>query len=257
VSKCALGERGPDRVADSTADPRIPTALERDTIAESIFEIRFETKLPDVGELLPGMVYPHLKKDYPTLTRLPIGELPKAVRKQQANLAYTALQRLQGDRRSVSLGDQVISLSVIRPYPGWEGFRDLIEEVVRAAKATDLISSVTRVALRYSNIVQLGPNAYDLSPLDVRLELNIRAEITRNGCTSIVQVGSNATASVEGKDPLVGVLLDVDTQQPGPFSDFWSEYPSIVDNIHRTEKEIFFGLLRDESIKELGPRWPN
>lgn len=248
------------------AEPRIPSALENDTIAESIFEIRFDAAVPDAGDLLPGMVYPALKGDYPTLTRLPTADIPKAIRKQQPNMAFTALHRLQGNNRSVSVGDRVLTLSVIRPYPGWSDFRDLITEIVDVAKGTELIASVSRAALRYSNIIQLGVGDFDLSPLDVTLRLNsfetrgpgthIRSEISRNGCTSIVQIATNATANVQAEEPMLGILLDVDTQMVGPFTNFWTEFTDIIGRIHQTEKEVFFGLLTDDAVKELGPTWP-
>lgn len=254
-------------MASESNKPRIPVALKNDTIVESIFEIRFDTAVPDAGDLLPGMLYPQLKGDYPTLTRLPTAEIPKAIRQKQPNMAFTALHKLQGTNRSVSVGEQVLTLSVVRPYPGWQRFCELITEVVEVAQGTKLIASISRVALRYSNIIQLGDSDYDLSPLDVTLRLNsfeikgpgthIRSEISRNGCISIAQIVTCASANVQGKEALSGVMLDVDTQKVGPFKNFWTEFTDTIELIHNTEKEIFFGLLTNDSVEKLKPTWPH
>ena len=84
---------------------RIPLALKNDTIIESLFEIRIRSAVRDVGDLLPGMLYRALRKDYPKLTRLPTAELPRILRQQQPNLMYTPLHRLEGQGRQVSVGD--------------------------------------------------------------------------------------------------------------------------------------------------------
>lgn len=252
-------------LSNQTVESRVPAALERDTIAESIFEIRFAPALEDAGDLLPGMLYPALKSGYPSLTRLPVAEMPKTLRQAQQNLAFTPLHRLLGKGRNVSVGDRVLSLSLTKPYPGWAMFREAICEVMAVLQGTGIVSSVERVALRYSNILQIGADETDLSPLDISLRLNsfdrrgpgthVRSEVELDDCINIIQIATSANIRLLDDQQLSGVLLDIDSQKTGPFTNFWESYTEVIEDIHTTEKAIFFGLLTESSIEKLGPKW--
>lgn len=243
----------------------LPLRLEGDTISEVVFEIRFEPAVADTADLLPGLLFPSLKSTYPKLIRLPAAEIPAQLRQQQPNLMYRALHALQGRRKRVMVGDRVIGLSVNRPYPGWSGLTNLIHEVLEAAKTTSAISRIERAALRYTNVIRLRDNLADLSPLKLRFELGpfqhrgdgtkLRAEISHNECLGVVQVIANATVTTPEGDSMSGLVLDIDVHATDDLGNFWADSTPIIERLHQTEKEIFFGLLTEESITQLGPIW--
>jgi uncharacterized protein (TIGR04255 family) len=240
---------------------RVPIKLERDSIAESIFEIRLAESGP-LGDLLPGLLYGSLRSEYPTL--VPLLEVPKSLRDSEPALAFAPLRRLKGANRHLSVGDRVVSLSVQKPYPGWSEFKRLISQMVEQVAATGLVRSVEKVALRYPNIFA-ATDAPALSALVAQFRLSsfspretgmlIRAEIDFEGCLAIVQISPQAIAKYENMDPQTGLLVDVDTQMEGPFKNFWSDYPNMLEKLHSVEKRVFFGLLTDKTIDAMGPTW--
>lgn len=247
---------------------RIPKALLADPIAEAIFEIRFSTKEPAAaGDLLPGMLFPQLRKQFGEVISLPISQLPRVVRSQDPNLTYHPTNALLGSGKRLAFGDRVATLSFQRPYPGWPHVRPVINDVILALSGTDLISAVERISLKYVNVLTIGKDGGDLSVLNVSLKLGsfdlqpagklLRAEVQHRGCINVIQVmtGASLTMVIPKQPPttLSGLVLDVDTIRMGPFDDPWRQIPALVDEIHATEKEIFFGLLTDEAIERMRP----
>ncbi|MGH7486855.1 MAG: TIGR04255 family protein, partial [bacterium] len=185
---------------------RIPKALRQDSIIEAVFEIRFKSLEPSAADLLPGMVLPRLRSRFQTLQALPLAQVPRAMRQLQPALAYQPVNALVGANIRLGLGDQVASLSVIRPYPGWAKFRPQIGEAIEALEKTGIIGEIERFSLKYVNVLPLGKDASDLSILRLKLELGafelrgpgriIRAEIEHNGSIHVVQVSSQAEVNL-------------------------------------------------------------
>ncbi len=239
--------------------------MERDTIVEAIFELRFKPRQDDVGDLLPGLLYPALKAAYPELVRLPLAELPKQVRKSQPNLSYTPIHQMKGDGQIVSIGDQVVTVSVQKPYPGWGRFKSNINQVLTAVRDSGVAEEVGRVSMRYANIVAAGQDAKDLSPYKVQFKLSsiettgigthLRSEANINGCTAVMQIATGANSQLPDGKVAHGVLIDVDILMSAGVQNFWTDTDAFLNTLHDTEKQIFFGLLEESTIDFLGPRW--
>ena len=76
------------------------------------------------------------------------------------------------------------------------------------------------------------------------------------GCVSVIQVVGSAQAvtSVDGeKNATTGMLLDIDTIKFAPLPNFWTEFQEIVESVHDAEKDVFFSLLKDETINQMDP----
>ena len=65
---------------------RLPKALDPSPIKEAVVEIRFETPLP--SEAVFGVVYNAIHDGYPELEKLPILQVPEAVRAADPNLMF-------------------------------------------------------------------------------------------------------------------------------------------------------------------------
>jgi len=57
---------------------KIPKKIDPCPIVEAIVEIRFDSNLP--GDAIFGVIYNQFKEDYPKFTKLPILQLPEAIR---------------------------------------------------------------------------------------------------------------------------------------------------------------------------------
>ena len=239
----------------------IPKELEKDPIVESMFELRFSSKEPAVAELLPGMVFDRLREKYKQIINLPLKSLPADIRLKDKNLQYQPIVRLISDDCSIGIGDKVISLSVPRPYPGWIQKKEYIATLLSVLEETQLIDVIERFSLKYMNIVpeECGTG---LEALNAQLVLgdfnftgvgiNIKAEVVLDDSINIVTVVPAAYANPEKEDQIDGVLIDVDCIHNETGSN-WDDVLSGLENLHATEKKIFFGLLTEPTYKAMKP----
>ena len=251
-----------------TTERKYPRKLRKDSIIESIFEVRFKSVVSGVADLFPGILYPILKGHYEKVEALPAGEIPRAIRDQMPNSAYQGIRRLVGKGTNLDIAEQAIAVHVLKPYWGWDRFKPLIFEVISAINETKLVDEVERISLRYQNILTTQENPNDTSGLELQIAVadyklrdggfRLRAEVEHRECTSVIQVAGSAQAvvTIDGeKTATEGLLLDIDTIKFGPFPMFWTEYQQIVESVHDAEKEVFFSLLKDETINQMEPVW--
>jgi uncharacterized protein (TIGR04255 family) len=160
-----------------------------------------------------------------------------------------------------------VAISMGRPYAGWDRFKGLIQKCVNALLETPFVAAVERCSIKYTNVLSEGQHINDLGQLKVGVQLDgfdlhnaataVKAEIALGGCTNIINVITGATIKVAGIQPIdvSGVLVDVDSIKMGPFNNFASHLSDLLDQIHDTEKGIFFGLLTSHTLNKLGPEW--
>ncbi len=247
--------------------PELPIALARDTIVECVFEMRFKNPHPGVADLLPGIVFGKHPDRFKNVTTLPFGQLPRSAREQNAQLKYMPVTGLEGPQARMMFGEYVVSVVFIKPYAGWVKVKPLILECMTSALETRLTGHPERYGLKYVNLLKEGGGAFDLDQTRVRVELGdfqprpesvtaVHAEIYLNGCTSIVDVATGGKVTVPGYSEQAGVLVTVDVARNPSGLDAAAELPQVLEIMHKTEKEIFFGLLKESTVRELGPRYP-
>jgi uncharacterized protein (TIGR04255 family) len=247
-------------------DLRIPIRLEKDSIVESVFEVRFTSNEKLVSELLPGMMFSQLKDTFPTTVNLPMKEMPAVIRQRDPELMFQPVVSLEGNGCKVNIGDKAISLGIARPYIGWGEKKKLLATVLDCLSKTGLMDKVERYSLKYVNIVPRIDKAGDVfSDLRVTYQLgdfvvsdigvNIRSEIELDGVLNIVNLVPGASYR-KNNDTLDGVLVNVDSIKQGFGSGIGlNEVLQGADEVHQVEKRIFFGLLRPETIEYMGPIW--
>ena len=90
---------------------KLPKKISPCPILEAIIEIRFSTTLPeDASEAFFGLVYQEISDEYPGIERLPILQLPEAVRNMDDSLKYQPYYRLKGDKFLINLSPRVFGL---------------------------------------------------------------------------------------------------------------------------------------------------
>jgi uncharacterized protein (TIGR04255 family) len=248
--------------------PGTPTKVERDTVFECVFEIRFAEGHPSAEEFLPGVLFQALGNRFKPSAPQQIAQIPKQFRQADANMRYMATHALEADNMRLMFGSRVAALSFPKPYVGWVAVRPLILEIFRAISGTKLIGAIERLALKYTNILDVGIDEHDIGQLQVDIKLNgfkhrnagliIKTEIERNDSTVVVQIltGANVAIAAHGnKTEGKGVLLSVDVIREIQSLDFFEELPGLLDALHETEKEVFFGLLTPETLEKLNPSW--
>ncbi len=250
-------------------DRPFPIRLSTDPIVESIFELRFRTESGiAASDLLPGLLFPTLKRNYPRISKLPVSQIPKEIRSTDPSLAYVPSIRFEGDQFAIMIGDAVCSVSCRRPYVGWLAFREKIEELSELIKNSEIVTSIERFSLKYVNLLEATNGVSGLSLLDSLVRLGpydlakqggtIRTEIVENNTVSIVSVVSSAKVVIPGTfGVLEGLLVDIDSisQYPTamPSDSFWSDFLSQLDTVRAKEKDLFFSLLAQATIDRYGP----
>jgi uncharacterized protein (TIGR04255 family) len=239
---------------------RLPSKLEHPPLLEAVFEIRFNSTQEGGGELLPGLLFSVFRTDFKNVEPTPAGIIPKTMRQQHPLLKYAAQYKLQGTNEALLLGDNVLSLSLTPPYPGWGRFKARCVEVAKALQSTGLAASVERYSLKYLNhlpMLSLDAFTFRVDLAGYRMGENgflLRFETQEGDFLSIVECASAHTIGNE----LVkkkGMGFSIDTICQSGLEDFWTDVEGRVEAAHRVLEDLFFGLLSPATLQNLGPSW--
>jgi len=259
----------------------LPKKIGRSPLIASTAEIRFREEIPPA--ILLGRFYGALGERYAQLDVLPSAHIPPELAKQNPQFAYVPHHRLKGpdSRYTIQMGPRVLTFSA-EPHLLVDDLSGEWLKILQIAEELDLLVKADRIGLRYINLFE-GRETI-ASELDLTLivggELltphlsNLRVEIPRGRFRVGTVLGMNATVQKQRGDSAlnpvfsssdteiekhVGCLLDLDvfTQEP-PCSEKekraerFSEY---FLEAHTLAKETFFGILKDDIIRQLDPEY--
>jgi len=249
----------------------LPARLERDTIVETIFEIRFNSDTKSVASLLPGIVFSSANGALTQITELDTLKLPPEVLLRDPSFRYASHYRLSSDQFYVNIGEHSFSVCGVRPYMGWKAYQEKILLMMGILKESGLIANIERFSLKYTNVVPRDKGESFLADLDVEMRMGphslgdrptlLRTEIEDGGFLNIVQVSTHVSAmkidlpsNVEQPEDTTGTLFDIDTiYMKGGLKDFWERLPAYLNEAHDAEKKVFYSILRN--VDKFGPVW--
>lgn len=238
----------------------LPKQINPCPINQAVVEIRFNSSLPP--DAVFGVVYNKLKDSYKSAEQLPILQIPEAVRNNDRNLLYQPHYKLMQDQYAFQVGPKVISLAITdQKYTTWESYYEEIRSVFEKIKNIDFISSVSRVGLRYINffaddiLKNININVKIIEHEIVDEEIFVRTVLPRDEYKVILQAGNQL--KLQENDLVVGraSVIDIDTFILGENINFFEDMHSILEKGHFIEKEIFFGLLKEEFLESLNPEY--
>lgn len=242
---------------------RLPKKLEKDTIVDAIFEIRFSSNAPAVSSILLGLLYQRFQSEYKGVTNLGPSQMPVEFVEKDENLRFAHHHRLDGDIYSLNIGNHVVSIGCTKPYTGWPNFKPKITELLKFLESTSLIHTPERFSIKYVNVIPAGkdPTLSGIK-LDVKAgafdvatrPITLRVEIVKDDFVNIVQVVTGISATSKNYQ-IDGILLDIDTIYMGSWGNFWADVHGLLEKAHNVEKEIFFGLLEDNMVASLNPQY--
>ncbi len=244
---------------------RIPVRLKKEPLLEVIWEVRFSGAKSPVVDLLPGMLFKSFPDKYGKAVRLPVADIPAPVVELDPNLRYVPKIRLEGANQAVQIGDRVVSLSCRRPYSGWHRFSADIGELAKAVQETGLVERLERFSLKYIDLIELE-KPVGLAHLDLQLimggyqlaakPVQLRTEIQENDLIHIIQIISPTEVGLPGaQERLKGVLVDIDSIKPMADGESWDVLHKRLDDVHQKCKEMFFRILKPETIERLEPEY--
>jgi uncharacterized protein (TIGR04255 family) len=217
-----------------------------------------------VGEVLFGRLADYEPWKGFQQTRLPAAEIPAAIRTGEPDFRFTPWYELSDAtrKRSVRIGEHVLSYHQLAPYVGWTEFQPELDRLVDAlfAKAPEL--KINRLGLRYINAAT--PDSHGLRSVS-DLDLSIRIEDTDapaalnlnfltalpNNVECTVRIA--APPFVKGKLPAgTALVIDVDV-----YSTDVAQFTTAagvkkwIEQAHVAEKEQFFRVLTRRTIDDL------
>lgn len=242
---------------------KLPKKIEPCPIVEAVVEIRFSSMLP--SEAVFGVIYNQIADDFSkTVNKLPILQIPEAVRTKDPNFTYSPHYSLVRSDLPLKLniGPRAITFANDTKYVGWERFFGFVKEILGKIEGTGVIHLPERIGVRYINFFHT--QILDKLNLHINLESEMilsesttfRTEIKRNERILALQVSNNVPVTINRKSQQ-GSLIDIDcvytftNPNPGISTQFYS----IIDESHATEKETFFGLLNESFLEELNPQY--
>lgn len=255
----------PKRGPELTAKP-LPSRLQRPTVEEAVFEVRFVPRAESVIGLLPGVLFSRLPKRYAKHVTLPLASLPPALRADQPDLKYMQQIRLLSEEGfSLFLGDCVAGASSIAPYPGWAAYKPRIMELISVLHESGLIKAVERASFKYVNILNLDPGR-QLQALELEVKVGgeappeegfrLRTEHNDRNYRRIVEIVSGAFVERERGGRTEGLLVSLDAILPLPAGRGTDQLTSeLVEAVHHEAKALFFKIITADTLASLGPEY--
>jgi len=197
-----------------------PKKLNRCPLVEAIFEIRFNTMIPE--DAVFGIVYQSLGKiiNKKPPVALPIVNLPSEVRRQDPNLKFQPHYQIKLNNWTISVGPKTLLFSNRSPYVGWDEYKRFIIEALRLITLSGIIDQVVRTGLRYINVF----DGYLFKNTKLKLEV-IDGELTTeetaihtclksyDGYHINLQLNNNVYISINNQPPKLASLIDIDVSK--------------------------------------------
>lgn len=239
----------------------LPKKLKKDSILETVFEIRFDSDdFPEVilGKLLAVPAWSGYAR-----TRTAIADIPAPIRMYDDNLRHQALMQLTSEDGSIAvkLGSNVITYNNIHAYKGWDAYFEGLKESTKALLDTIDNIRIKRIGLRYINSLNerdhLIKTIDDLNidvaiakhPLSEKYNLNYIRNYSEN-CEATVRISTPEL--VQGIPENSSALIDIDVYSKD--IDFGQDHNTIIswiDKAHSFEKKEFFGLIPQQILEKI------
>lgn len=237
----------------------IPKKLKQSPLTDVILEIRFDTKLS--GESLYGRLYDTVFKDFSEkVESTPLLQLPAYIRDNDKNLKYKPLYRsLDKKDHVISLGTHSLIFEHLAPYTNWAEWNKLFYTILAKLNDTEIITKVT--SCRFCSI-----NCFkkDITKL-LNIDINIDNELLKSKPFSLytqfdldlINIDLNVKNSANlpiGLETEVKSLISIDCHKEYKNKEsFWESYKEDIENAHKVNKKVFFGIIKKELLDLLEP----
>lgn len=238
---------------------KLPLRLNRCPLVDALIEIRFESSIIDSA--IFGIIYNVIRDEYKgEVTNLPILQVPEQIRKNDPNLKYKPLYRIESEKYIIQIGDDVLTISSKIPYVGWGDFSYHTINLINKIAKENIFDKVIRVGHRYINFFEgdimdkltistPSINSYKTNNILVRTEVQ-----DDNNFIDIVQITNSATyKSPQHKTSISGSIIDIDSSKEYIDNYFLDNLESEIKQLHICEKKMFFSLLKEDFLDSLNP----
>lgn len=234
-----------------------PKRLGKSAILEAVLEVRFRSMIEE--DALLGAVRADLKADFPKVDRLPVADIPVAIRSSDPSFEFAPLYKLPQSPFTLQIGPRSVSLACSKPYCGSEKFFSCFEKILDIFATKQVFNSFERIGVRYIDFfdVPLFPTLQmDLRILDKSLDegvtqLKTAIKVDEN-CELVINIAGGAIIPASSEK---GSVLDIDVQRKIMGNCEIHSIKQFLKDAHAIQKKVFFGFLTQEGLANLEPKW--
>jgi uncharacterized protein (TIGR04255 family) len=248
---------------------QVPKKITPDNIKEAVIELRYQSDLP--FEVLLGLFFNAFDDTY-TYTSTPIknkpnvpGQIGKQNKEVVINLGGQSI--LYNDKISIRIAPNAFVFSCLTQYIGWGDFIPEVKKALTTISETKYVEKWTRIGLRYiteyknkdlKDCINFNfsfglPEVHSVST-SFRSEFNyFNSKIILNLNNKIPALEQN---SANPQPQIIPVsIIDIDViKEPLEITNNDKLFEEIEDS-HKKEKAIFFGMLKNEFLQTLKPQY--
>jgi uncharacterized protein (TIGR04255 family) len=207
-------------------------------------------------------VYSGKPREQKIMNFLPNADAAKGTSTNSAMaMAVNEITRIQyvtpDGKKILGVNQDDLSVSVLRPYPGWDNFKPLIHDALRAYIDVVHPSGIRRIGLRYINPMEIEGSLNDLlgcltfpphtvPEADANIgNFNSRIEYVFNDAPIKVAVGTVLLTAPEGRS---SCLLDIDMVWEWPAEALsLQDAMGKIDDLRARERVIFESHITDKA----------
>ena len=244
---------------------KLPQTLAREPLVDAVFEVRMNGA-PPLADILPGFLLHEFGKGA-KVVRLPAADLPFPMRKEDPNLQFTPIQRVEVEGFSILVGDRNIIVSCKLPYPKWPNFKPTILDIMSRVAKTGLPGSIERYSVKYVNLIQAPTFQEQIKKIAMEIKLgdlevsseHVTLQVHRleDDVVHILSIATGANGQIDG-NAVSGVLVDIDSIRNVDVPDIQTFADGLADGLEalrQSNKMKFFSCLTAETIQEMEPTY--
>ena len=232
---------------------KTPKKLTPDPLVDSIVEIRIRSQhsfIPFVGTLFS------LFREKFELAEYSSTDSSITVTPQENGFLINNDNKspfLINDEAKIQLSESRLVFNCNGSYIGWQRFSSLIYEVLEVAFTNEIILDVNRVELRFINQFE-GINVfsvlnkerfhreYGTHPLDYSFQY-----VDNDGQRIIIKLNGSI---IDVKNGINISVVDISAIRDNFEEKTFGNVKDIVESLHKAEKEVFFGLIEENFMRE-------
>lgn len=240
---------------------KLPVELGICPIYEVVWDIKFKPPSQPVADIFPGIMWAMKYHDY-EISKLPISSLPDEAFNRDPNLIYAAKIRMDKDNHTLQFGNRIITFNCRTPYPGWSKLKDEIVEFIKALNKPNIKLDLESVSMQYLNSLETSAgfsvNNLDLDIHVAKREMKdnpilLKMFFEEKGLSNLIDVMTHAQTHIISTGEIlhgINIVVSVTKNIQGKTL---SDLPEYLDEVHSQCKELFFDLLKEETVKLFAP----
>lgn len=235
---------------------QVPISISPNPLFTSTVEIRFKTVI-NRFDLLQKM-NSIFRDEFPIIEE---GKIPHDLKEQEEQFRYAADFIMKNNDFSISFGTRSISFENVSEYKYWDNYFSFIKDSLKKVFDLKFIEGIERCGVRYGSMLD-GHKTPDNILIDLpKLQINelnskfcgFQSIYNTDNSKLYLQISTNLKLVKDGVTK-TGLYIDIDASNASPLKPNEDVFITI-DNLHKDQKQLFFGLLKKEYLETLNPKY--